>query len=142
MNHLLFFTLLAAFALGLGRVFLKLGSSFFHPMLGLVILYATLFIAGIILLFWNFGVIKNNFVFNKTSFFYLVLTGLVLVVFDFLAILIFRNGGSVALFAPITAGGSILIAVLVGLFFLGEKISALQFGGAILTAAGVVLLLL
>ncbi len=142
MNHLLLFTLLAAFALGLGRVFLKLGSGFFHPIFALAVLYATFFAAGITLLVWNLGDIKNNFVFNKTSFFYLVLTGLVLVVFDFVAILIFRNGGKVALFAPITGGGSVLVAVWVGIFFLGESITFWQIAGAFLTAVGVVLLLL
>lgn len=142
MNHILLFTLLAALALGLGRVFLKLGSGFFHPMVALVALYGTLFAAGIALFLLNFGVIKQNFVFNKTGFWYLVITGLVLVVFDFLAVLIFRNGGKVALFAPITGGGSVLVAVLIGVLFLGEKISVLQLGGAVLTAIGVAMLLL
>ncbi|MBU6414920.1 EamA family transporter [Patescibacteria group bacterium] len=142
MNHILLFTLLAALALGLGRIFLKLGSGFFHPMVALVALYATLFSAGVTLFLLNIGTIKQNFVFNKTGFLYLVITGLVLAVFDFLAILIFRNGGKVALFAPITGGGSVLVAVLVGFLFLGEKISILQFGGAMLTAIGVAMLLL
>lgn len=142
MNHVLFFTVLAAVSLGLGRVFLKLGSGFFHPMVALIVMYATLFVAGFTLLVWNLGDIKSGFVFNKTSFFYLVLTGLVIVVFDVVAILVFRNGGEVSLFAPITAGGSVLVAVLAGIFFLGEKIAVWQVVGACLTAVGVVLLLL
>lgn len=142
MEHTLLFTIFAAASLGFGRVFLKLGSGFFHPIFALIVLYATFFAVGVTLLVWNHGDIKNNFVFNKTSFFYLVLTGLVLVVFDFLAILIFRNGGKVSLFAPITAGGSILVAVLVGIFFLGESITFWQISGAVFVAGGVVLLLL
>ncbi|MDO8600239.1 MAG: EamA family transporter [bacterium] len=142
MNYILMLTIIAAAALGLGRVFLKLGSGVFHPVFSLFVLYAAFGVAGLALLLSNLRGIRDVFHFDRASFLFLICTALALAVFDLIAIYVFKGGGRVAIFAPVTGGGSVLVAVLVGVIFLGEKITILQFGGAILTAAGVVLLLL
>lgn len=142
MNSILFLTLAAAVALGLGRLFLKLGSGAFHPIFSLFILYAAFGIIGLALALGNFRALRDTFQFDRASFLFLILTALVLAAFDIIAIYLFKGGERIAIFAPVTAGGSVLVAVLVGIMFLGEKITLLQFGGAVLTAAGVVLLLL
>jgi bacterial/archaeal transporter family protein len=142
MNYILLLTIIAAIALGLGRIFLKLGSGAFHPMFSLFVLYAAFGIVGFALAVLNFRGIRDVFLFNRASFLFLILTALVLAAFDIIAIYLFKSGGRVAIFAPVTGGGSVLIAVLLGVLFLGEKITLLQFGGAVLTAFGVALLLL
>lgn len=142
MNYILFLTLVAAVALGIGRVFLKLGSGAFHPIFSLFILYAAFGIIGLALALGNFQAIRGNFQFDRANFLFLILTALVLAAFDIIAVYLFKGGGRVAIFAPVTAGGSLLVAMLIGIIFLGEKITLMQFGGALLTAAGVVLLLL
>lgn len=142
MNHILILTIIAAAALGLARVFLKLGSGVLHPFLSLFIIYITFAAVAFILFGANFNAIRETFQFDRASFIFLILAALVLAVFDIAAIYVFKGGGRVAIFAPVTAGGSVLVAMLAGIIFLGEKITLLQIGGAALTAVGVVLLLL
>lgn len=142
MNYILILTLIAAAALGVARVFLKLGSDVFHPVFSLFILYAAFGVIGFTLALMNFRSIRDSFHFDRTAFLLLILTALVLAAFDIIAIYLFKGGGRVAIFAPVTAGGSVLVAMLIGIIFLGEKITLTQFGGAFLTAAGVALLLL
>lgn len=142
MNYILMLAVVAAVALGLGRVFLKLGSGAFHPVFSLFVLYAALGIIGVALALANFRNIRDLFHFDRASFLFLILTALALAAFDIIAIHLFKNGERVAIFAPVTGGGSVLVAVLIGILFLGEKITFAQFGGALLTAFGVVLLLL
>lgn len=142
MNHILLLTIIAAAALGIARVFLKLGSGAFHPVFSLFILYAAFGVIGLALALMNFRAIRDSFHFSSTTFFFLLITALVLAAFDIIAIYLFKGGGRVAIFAPVTGGGSVLVAVLIGILFLGEKITFLQLGGAFITAIGVVLLLL
>lgn len=142
MNYILLLAIVAATALGLGRVFLKLGSGVLHPFLSLLILYVTFAAVALLLFAGNFRHIRGTFQFDRASFAFLILTALALAAFDLIAIYVFKGGGRVAIFAPITAGGSVLVAMLVGIIFLGEKITLMQLSGALLTAAGVILLLL
>lgn len=142
MNYILLFTIIAAAALGIGRVFLKLGSAAFHPIFSLFILYAAFGVIGFALALGNFRAFRGSFQFDRTSFLFLILTAFVLAAFDIIAIYLFKGGGRVAIFAPVTGGGSVLVAVFIGVLFLGEKITLMQFGGAVLTAMGVALLLL
>lgn len=142
MNYIVLLTLIAAAALGLGRVFLKLGSGVFHPAFSLFVLYAGFGVIGVVVAFTRWGEIRGAFHFDRASFWFLVGTALVLAAFDFIAIYLFKDGGRVSIFAPVTGGGSVLVAVIIGVLFLGEKITLLQFSGAVLTALGVALLLL
>lgn len=142
MSNILFLTLAAAAALGFGRIFVKLGSGVLHPIFSLFVLYAAFGVIGFVLALLNIRDIRGAFLFDRASSVFLILTALTLATFDIIAIYLFKGGGRVAIFAPVTGGGSVLVAMLVGIIFLGEKITLLQFSGAILTAAGVVLLLL
>lgn len=142
MNYILILTIIAAATLGVARVFLKLGSGVFHPVFSLFILYAAFGVIGLALALMNFRGIRDSFHFDRTAFLLLILTALVLAAFDIIAIYLFKGGGRVAIFAPVTAGGSILAAMLIGIIFLGEKITLVQFSGAIITTIGVALLLL
>lgn len=142
MNYILLLTIIAAAALGIARVFLKLGSGAFHPVFSLFILYAAFGVVGSVLFAFNLREIRGAFQFDRASLLFLILTVFVLAAFDLIAIYLFKGGGRVAIFAPVTAGGSVLVAMLIGILFLGEKITFLQLGGAFITAIGVVLLLL
>lgn len=142
MNHILLLTIIAAATLGAARVFLKLGSGVFHPVFSLFVLYAAFGAIGFALALMNFRGIRDSFHFDRATFFLLILTALVLATFDIIAIYLFKGGERVAIFAPVTAGGSVLVAMLIGVIFLGEKITLLQAGGALLTTIGVALLLL
>lgn len=142
MNYILLLTIIAAVALGVARVFLKLGSGILHPFLSLLIIYITFAAAALLLFVGNFRHIRETFQFDRASFIFLILTALTLAAFDIIAIYLFKGGGRVAIFAPVTAGGSVLVAMLIGIIFLGEKITLMQAGGAFLTAIGVALLLL
>jgi len=142
MNLVLFLTIVAAVLLGLARVFVKLGSLNLHPLLSIVIMQATMLAVGFSIFLWKYQAIKENFIWNKNGLLFVVLAGLSLALFDICAFFIFRFGGKVSLFAPVTAGGGTIIAVLAGLIFLGEKITLLQAIGSILAVSGIIFILI
>ena len=73
------------------------------------------------------------------AFGYLLLAGGSIFVLDYFALRAYEQGLEISIGAPTLAGGSVVLASLIG-FALGEEIHPLKIVGALLVVAGVVLL--
>lgn len=127
-----------AFFYGAYNVAIKLSSSGIHQILGAVILQVVAVLVGGVLLVWLKIGGQSFFVSNK-GIFYAVLAGVFVGLSEILAFYLFSKGISVSLGAPVIIGGSVVFAVLLGLF-IGEKINFYQILAICLIMVGVIIL--
>lgn len=81
----------------------------------------------------------QNFHVSNKGIFYAILAGVLVGLSEILAFYLFSRGISVSVGAPIIIGGSVVFAVLLGLF-IGEKINLYQILAIILIIIGIVIL--
>lgn len=59
---------------------------------------------------------------------------------EILTFVVFTRGAPAALATPIIMGGSVLLAALIGILFLGERVGLVEVAGIVLVAGGIALL--
>jgi len=134
-------TMFAALLLSGERIFGKLATNYGNPVYGLLLMQAAMVVFGILNLVFSGYVLKQPLEFNipAKGIIFFLLAGLVVGAFDFLMLVVFKGGATASYFTPLVAGGQIVFAMLLGMLFLGESLTALQLAGAAAIVIGVVL---
>lgn len=131
------FAILAAASFGLWTVFHKLASPYINQIFGAILVSLTAVIFGGIIFLFN---MKGIQLFSDIrGIIFVVLAGIAAFFIDFLALQAYSKGLSLTVGGPIIIGGSVAVAVLIGLL-LGEPLTAIKVLGIILIVVGGIIL--
>lgn len=132
----IYYALSAAFFMALYNVFIKLSAGNIHQVVGAVVLQIVAAVAGAAMLL----LLKLNGtalpVTNKGLLF-AALAGLCVGVAEILSFFAFSGGMAASRGVTVIVGGTVLLAVLIGLFFLRESLTPWQILGVVLVLAGI-----
>jgi len=131
------FAVLAAFSFGIWTVFHKLASPYINQAFGAILVSLTAVIFGSLVFLVKFRSVQLFT--DVKGLIFIVITGIFAFLIDFLALQAYSKGLPINIGGPIIIGGSIAVAVAIGLF-LGETMSVLKFAGLALLIAGAALL--
>jgi len=133
-----FFAVLAAIIMGTAPLFGRLGLVHVEPLIGLGI---RLFVASSILLVYFFvtGQIQHFFSLPATAVGFFALEGLFAALLGHLFYFYALKSGEISKVVPIVTSAP-LVAVLWGIFFLGESLNAFKILGIMLVVGGIILL--
>ena len=136
MNPIIF-AVLAASSFGLWTVFHKLASPYINQIFGAIVVSLTAVIFGGVVLLFN---IKGIQLFSDIKgVIFVVLAGIAAFFIDYLALQAYSKGLSLTIGGPIIIGGSMVVAVLIGLL-LGEPLTAIKILGILLIVIGGIVL--
>lgn len=127
---------LTAFCFGLYNFFIKVASGSINQIAGAVILQiVAALVGGILLIYMKL----SNQVLDVTSkgIYYSVLAGIAVGLAEILTFIVFSKNIPASVGTPIIIGGSILITALLGIFFLKESLSFIQYVAVFMIIAGV-----
>ncbi|OGH17092.1 MAG: hypothetical protein A3C30_01800 [Candidatus Levybacteria bacterium RIFCSPHIGHO2_02_FULL_40_18] len=131
------FAILAAASFGLWTVFHKLASPYINQIFGAILVSLTAVIFGGIIFLFN---MKGVQLFSDIrGIIFVVLAGIAAFFIDYLALQAYSKGLSLTIGGPIIIGGSMAVAVLIGLL-LGEPLTAIKILGIILIVIGGIVL--
>jgi len=130
----IYFAVLAAISFGLWTVFHQQASKFINPIFGAILVSLTAVILGSFILLPQ---MKGITLFtNQKGILFVVLAGLLAFGIDYFALRTYSSGINISVGGPVIIGGSIALASIIGLFFLGEPISLLKIFGIVLVVIG------
>jgi len=131
------FAILAAASFGLWTVFHKLASPYINQIFGAILVSLTAAIFGGIIFLFN---MKGIQLFSDIrGIIFVVLAGIAAFFIDYLALQAYSKGLSLTVGGPIIIGGSMAVAVMIGLL-LGEPLTAIKILGIILIVIGGIVL--
>ncbi|PJC37157.1 hypothetical protein CO046_02070 [Candidatus Peregrinibacteria bacterium CG_4_9_14_0_2_um_filter_53_11] len=135
----IFLGLMSAFFFGAYNVFIKVASGHINQIVGAVILQVVAaLVGGAILLILKFS--HAPLAISQKGIAYAALAGVMVGLAEITSFYMFSKGVSASIGVPLVIGGSILVAAVLGLFFLRETIMPLHYLGIALIIGGVVLL--
>src|SRR3990167_3199841 len=127
------FAILAAASFGLWTVFHKLASPYINQIFGAILVSLTAVIFGGIIFLFN---MKGVQLFSDIrGIIFVILAGVAAFFIDYLALQAYSRGLSLTIGGPIIIGGSMAVAVAIGLM-LCESITVMNFLGVALIVAG------
>lgn len=131
------FAILGALSFGLWTVFHKLASPYINQIFGAIIVsFTALIFGGLVFLIKGRGVELVN---DPKGIAFIILAGVSAFFIDFLALQAYSKGLPLTIGGPIIIGGSMVVAVVVGLV-LGEPITLTKILGiALIVIGGIVL---
>jgi bacterial/archaeal transporter family protein len=131
--------LATAVAFGAYNVFIKIGSGKIDQVLGAVVLQvvAALLGGGYLAYLKLSG---RELAVSGGGLGFASLAGVAVGLAEILTFVVFARGAPVALATPVIMGGSVLVAALVGVALLGERVGLSQVAGILLVAGGIALL--
>jgi uncharacterized membrane protein len=135
-DYKIIYPLLAAFFLGIWSIFHKIASKDTNNLLGatLISLIAS-FVGALFLLYLTLKGNKINIPSYK-SLIALFFAGISALLIDFFTLKAYSVNLPISIVGPLIIGGSMLIAVLIGALFFGEKLSLVHYLGIILVIVG------
>lgn len=140
LDSIIFLTIIVTVILGLWRVAEKFIGLNIHPVLAAIFVY----LSGLITAIVSFLIIRPetriDFPFKK-GMVVAILAGIFIVICDILIFYIFKKGGNVSIITPIISGGSIVVAVIIGILFFKELLTPVQVFAILAIIIGIVLLL-
>jgi len=135
----IFFALLSAISFGVYNFLSKLTSEKFNAVFAIVIISGASFAVSLFIAF----VMKMNgqtFEYSKTTLWLPALTGVTVVLAEIAYLIAFQKGLALSIGNPLVIGGTTLVAVLLGVFALGEQLTAIKFFAIGLIFAGLALI--
>jgi len=138
MNWLLF-AVLSAIAFALYNVFIKLAALKVNPIVGTFALQLAAALLGLL----AYSILKfggKEIMITSTGLTYAIVAGIFVGVAEILFFMMFTKGVDLSIGLSLVTAGSVLIAAIIGILFLGESISTIKIAGAIFAILGVVLL--
>ncbi len=130
--------LATAVAFGAYNVFIKMGSGKIDQVLGAVVLQVVAAVlGGGYAAYLKLG--GRELPVTGTGLAYAALAGAAVGVAEILTFVVFTRGAPAALATPVIMGGSILVAAIVGVLALGERIGPAQAAGVLMVAGGIAL---
>lgn len=135
----LVFAVLSATSFGLYNFFVKISSDKFTPSVALMLIAGTSFLVATA----TTAVLKMTgqpIMFTRNSVLIPVAAGLFTGVAEIFYLLMFSKSTSLSLGNPLVVGGTILVAVILGLIILREPLTAAKTAGIILTLLGLIFL--
>lgn len=135
----LLLALVTAVAFGAYNVFIKIGSGKIDQVLGAVVLQvvAALLGGGYLAYLKLSG---RELTVSGAGLGFAALAGVAVGLAEILTFVVFARGAPAALATPVIMGGSVLVAALVGIALLGERVGLSQVAGILLVAGGIALL--
>ena len=131
--------IITAFSYGAYNVFIKIASGHINQIVGAVILQIVAAMLGGVLLV-ILKMTNASLTISQKGVVYAVLAGLFVGLAEITSFFVFSKGVSASVGVPIIIGGSVLVAAMLGLFFLKESLSPMQYLAIALIVAGVGLL--
>lgn len=141
MDYRLIFAIFAAVFLGLYNLFIKVSAGHIHQIAGAVILQVVAFVIGASALFY-LKVNQTSISVSSKGIIFAVLSGISVGIAEILSFYLFSKGTEASKGIPFIIGGSVIVATLVGIFFLKESVTPYKVIAISLIAAGTVLLAL
>ncbi len=137
--HWLTFAILAATSFGFYNFFTKLASDKLSPTIALMIITGTSFVVALVatLVFKFTG---QSLSFSKNDILFPILAGLFSGVAEILFLFMFSKNAPLSLGNPIVVGGTIVVAVILGLLILREPLNIVKVSGIVVTLIGLALL--
>lgn len=126
--------------LTLMRTFGKLAAPHIHPIVAGFFMHLAAFVFMALIFLAIRPEIKAQLTFHKGLLF-AALAGVAAVTFDILVFTIFKLGGSLSVFTVVVNAGSILLAVLIGVLFLKESLTLVQYASVGVVLVGIYFLL-
>ncbi len=139
--QLIILLIITALFFALYNIFIKAASGSIHQILGAVILQVTAAVIGGIALLYLKGA-KPPFPFTKEGIYYSLLAGIFVGLAEILSFYVFSKNVNASVGIPIIIGGTIFFSVLIGVFFLREKVAFPDMVGLFLILAGVLVILI
>lgn len=137
--HWITIAITTAALLGLYNFFIKLSAGHIHQIAGAVLLQVVAALLGISCLVYLH--LKGTQLETSTKgLLFATLAGISIGIAEILTFYLFSKGISASVGIPILIGGSILVGIVLGLFFLKEALSPLQYLGVFMIIIGAVLL--
>jgi transporter family protein len=135
----LIIVILTAVFFGLYNFFIKLSAGHIHQILGAVLLQAVALLLGsIALLYLKWRGIPFDA--SSKGVLFAVLAGVFVGLAEITSFYVFSKGINASVGIPIIVGGTVLVGTLLGIVFLKESLSLLQYVGIALILAGVSIL--
>ena len=137
--HWLTFALLAATSFGFYNFFTKMSAGRLSPTIALMFIAGTSFlVAAISTLVFKFTGQPLNF--SKNAILFPVLAGVFTGIAEIFYLFMFSKNASLSFGNPLVVGGTIIVAVVLGLFVLREPLSAMKISGIVITLIGLFIL--
>ncbi|MBI4600017.1 EamA family transporter [Candidatus Uhrbacteria bacterium] len=134
MNWLIF-ALLATTTYGLYNFFTKLSADRLNPSIALIFVGIASFLVGLV----SIGISKifgQPILFSRNALLFPLLAGLFAGVAEIFYLMMFSKGAPLSIGNPLVVGGTVVIAAVLGLFFLREPLNATKIVGIVLTLIG------
>jgi uncharacterized membrane protein len=134
----LYYAILAAISFALWTTFHKLAAPHINQTLGAVLVsFVAVILGSFFILAKQQNVLSS---WNNTGLFFIFLAGLSALCLDIFVLQAYAKGLEISVGGPIIIGGSLAIAILIGIVFLGETFSLLKFLGIALIFFGAIIL--
>lgn len=134
--HWLALLILTAILFGLYNFFIKVSAGHVHEILGAVILQiVAMLLGGVALLFLK--VKGATLDFSPKGIGFAVLAGLAVGLAEITSFYAFSKGIAASVAIPVIVGGTIVVGVMLGVFFLKESLTLLQYSAILLILIGI-----
>jgi|SRR5680860_51890 len=135
----LIFAILAATSFGFYNFFIKISADKLSPTIALMLIAGTAFVVAMISTIF-LKLTGQNLIFSKNVIYYPILAGLFTGVAEIFYLSMYSKNAPVSVGTPIVVGGTILVAVVLGIFLLKEPLNIEKVSGVILLLIGLVVL--
>jgi transporter family protein len=133
------FAVLTAFSFGAYNFFIKVASDRIHLVLGAFVLQVVATaIGGVFLAYQKLR--GAEMMVTRAGLGFAALAGVAVGTAEILTFVVFARGAPASIGTPVIMGGSIVCAAVLGVAFLGDRLTLVQYAGAALIVAGVALL--
>jgi len=133
------FAVLAATSFGFYNFFTKLTAGKLSPTIALMFIAGTSFVVAMIATL-VFKVTGQTLTFSKNAILFPVLAGVFTGLAEIFYLFMFTKNAPLSIGNPLVVGGTIIVAVILGLIILREPLNTVKIAGILLTLVGIALL--
>ncbi len=138
MNWLIF-AILSAISFGFYNFFTKMAADKLSPIIATVLITGTAFIVALVVMFVS-KIAGQPIVISKNIILFPILAGLFAGIAELLYLSMFSGGAPITIGNPLVVGGTVLVAVVLGMLILKEPMTVIKGIGIVLILIGLVML--